>query len=611
MLSFREVLSYPARRLLPIHASLALVGLMWLYSFLNYNHAYPITTFYQEWGTALLGLCAMLPLLGAEYWRRAEVPRILLLPVGLMLLGVLQYALGWLPYLEQWRKVGYFGQMLLYALYLMWAAMLIMLGARLREVLGLRKLALTLAVFLLLGAELNAFAGLHQHYHWHTLLEYRITLKVSSAVFGNIAQPNHFADYLTLGLASLGLLYAAGWLRAWQAVLLALPILYVLPLSGSRGPWFYLLWMVAMSFLWQRRDRTQRPLLYFSVLALLGFGAMHWVVQLPWLATDTGTTVTGLQRSLAEDVGTGSIRLYLWKEAALIFADNPLLGAGFGGYAWQHYVLLPVLQNHHIVGHYNNAHNLVMQLAAEGGLAGLLIFFGTVITWLQRARRDERTCYHWWGYVLLGVLGIHSMEEYPLWYAYFLGIAAILLGMLDTGRYRLGMGMAGRAFVLFALLLGVVALYQLYQGYGTYERLNRMRFQAEKGESYYSQLNEGIQKMQGIPLFQPYADLLLSPMLGVDAENEQEKLKLNTEAVHFIPTQYLAYRQSFLLAAGGDLAGAQTEIVRAIWSYPGDFEGWARATLRGLAAKDPAHYAGLLKFAIQKHEEYLGAVHSK
>lgn len=610
MRSFRDVLSNPAWRLLPIHISLAFVGLMWLYSFLNYNHAYPITTFYQEWGTALLGLLAMLPLLGAGYWKQAEVPRIVLLPVGLMLLVVLQYVLGWLPYLEQWQKVGYFGQMLLYALYLMWAAMLIMLGAHLREVLGLRKLALTLAVFLLLGAELNAFAGLHQHYHWHTFLEYRITLKVASAVYGNIAQPNHFADYMTLGLASLGLLYAAGRLKAWQAALLGLPILYVLPLSGSRGPWFYLPWLTVMAFLWQWRERSQRPLLYFCMLALLGYGAMHWVVQLPWLSTDTGT-ITSVQRSMADDVGTGSIRLYLWKEAALIFAGNPLLGAGFGGYAWQHYMMLPVLQNHHIAGLYNNAHNLVMQLAAEGGLAGLLIFFGTVIPWLLRARQDERSIYHWWGFVLLGVLGIHSMEEYPLWYAYFLGIAAFLLGMLDTGRYRLGMGMAGRAFISVALLLGVVALYQLYQGYGTYEKLNRMRHQVEKGSSYYSQLNDGIQKMQGIPLFQPYADLIISPMLGLDAESLQENLKLNTAVEHFIPTQYLAYRQSFLLAASGDLAGAQTEIERAIWSYPGDFNGWAEATLRGLAAKDPEHYAGLLKFAIQKHEEYLGAVHSK
>ncbi|MBI5007043.1 MAG: hypothetical protein HZB95_07940 [Nitrosomonadales bacterium] len=44
------------------HISLAFVGLMWVLPFLYYHHAYPITTFYQESGAALLGLCAM-PLL--------------------------------------------------------------------------------------------------------------------------------------------------------------------------------------------------------------------------------------------------------------------------------------------------------------------------------------------------------------------------------------------------------------------------------------------------------------------------------------------------------------------------------------------------------------------
>ena len=87
------------------YISLAFAGMMWVFSFLDYYHAYPVTTFYQEWGTALLGLAAMLPLLGKEYWKRAEIPRIVMLPIGLMLLVVLQYAMG---------KMPYFGQMLLY-----------------------------------------------------------------------------------------------------------------------------------------------------------------------------------------------------------------------------------------------------------------------------------------------------------------------------------------------------------------------------------------------------------------------------------------------------------------------------------------------------------------
>jgi hypothetical protein len=208
------------------HLSLALAGLMWVLPFLNYYHAYPLTTFYQEWSTAALGLAAALLLLGRRYWQDAEVPRVVILPLALLLLLLVQYGLGKIPYL---------GQMLLYALYLLWAALLVMLGARLRKEFGLPALVTALAAFLLVGAELNALLGILQHFRWHTFLDRVVTMKIGSAVFGNIAQPNHFANYIALGLASLGLLYARGTLRAWQVLLLALPLLFVLPLSGSRG----------------------------------------------------------------------------------------------------------------------------------------------------------------------------------------------------------------------------------------------------------------------------------------------------------------------------------------------------------------------------------------
>ncbi len=76
------------------HISLAFVGLMWVLPFLYYHHAYPITTFYQESGAALLGLCAMPLLLTARFWQAPEVPRLMLLPVGLMMLLMVQFFIG-------------------------------------------------------------------------------------------------------------------------------------------------------------------------------------------------------------------------------------------------------------------------------------------------------------------------------------------------------------------------------------------------------------------------------------------------------------------------------------------------------------------------------------
>ena len=582
------------RSINPAHISLTLVGFMWVLPFLYYHHAYPITTFYQEWGAAMLSLCAMPLLVSKRYWQQPELPRIVLLPIGMLLLVLVQYLLG---------KVVSFDQTLLLTLYFFWIALLVMLGHRLRVELGLPLLTLVLATFLVLGAELNALAGILQHYRWHTFLNSVVTVKTSSAVYGNIAQPNHFADYLAMGLASIGLLTMRWSLRVWQVMLLVLPLLFVMALSGSRSAWLYLLFMVAMSYLWQRRDRALLPLLKYASLLLFGFVLMHFVVQIPWLGSSTGAVTTVDRIS----VGSGSIRLYLWKESWLIFSQFPLLGAGFGQFAWQHFQLGGELQNLSITGLYNNAHNLVMQLAAETGLAGLSVLFGTLGLWLWPAWREHRTVYQWWGYSVLGVVGIHSLLEYPLWYGYFIGIAAVALGMLDTKTYRLELRGLGRASVAMMLLLGVLSLVQLFQGYKKLEVALNLRPVSGNDATYTPRLRDSLDSVYEYALLRPYAELFMSGMIEPSPDHLADKLTLNERAMRFVPIASVVYRQAWLLALDERPDEAKVQLQRALWSYPAEFRA-AQAELNQFALKDPAHFSALLEFATQKNEEYQRAV---
>src|SRR5574340_856703 len=427
------------------HVSLALIGLMWVLPFLHYRHQYPLTTFYQEWWSALLGLLALTPLVMRDFWRQPEIPRIVQLPAGLIAVLLLQSSLG---------KVAYFDQSLLYALYLLFAALLMMLGARLRDCYGLAELAPALAIFLLIGAELSALIGVLQHYRWHTPLDSVIVMKVSSSVFGNLAQPNHFASYVALGLVSLGLLLQLR-LKAGYVAALAAPLLFVMTLSGSRSSWLYLLMMAGLAWWWAQRDAAQRPLLRYSLLLIAGFGAMHLIVQLPFMA-GADSSINTMQRLFGDDA-SGGIRLYLWREAGLMFMQSPWLGVGFGQFAWHHFQLLPVLQQGNITGLYNNAHNLIFQIAAEAGLAGLLVLCGSLGAWFYGLRRATQSAVHWWGYAALGVLAIHSLLEYPLWYTYFVAVAAILLGALDETRYRLAAGQEIRWCMQPSLVTDVLA----------------------------------------------------------------------------------------------------------------------------------------------------------
>ena len=83
------------------YISLIFVCLMWTLPFLFGEHWYPLTTFYQEWGAGLFGLCATPLLVTRRYWRQPEIPRIILLPIAFMLLVWLQFFLGKLAYISQ------------------------------------------------------------------------------------------------------------------------------------------------------------------------------------------------------------------------------------------------------------------------------------------------------------------------------------------------------------------------------------------------------------------------------------------------------------------------------------------------------------------------------
>ncbi|HEU0219940.1 MAG TPA: Wzy polymerase domain-containing protein [Gallionella sp.] len=577
------------------YISLTLVGLMWVLPFLHYRHQYPLTTFDQEWWSALLGVLALTLLAARDFWQQPEIPRIAQLPAALIAIVLLQLAL---------HKVAYFDQGLLYILYLLFAALLMLLGARLRTCFGIEKLAIVLAGFLLVGAELSALLGVLQHYRWHTPLDSVVVLKISSSVYGNLAQPNHFANYVALGLISLGLLFQQHKLKAGYVVLLAVPLLFVMTLSGSRSSWLYLLMMSGLAWWWTRRDAGLRPLLRYNLSLIAGFCLMHLIVQLPFLA-GADSSIDTMQR-LFGDAASGSIRLYLWRESWLIFAQSPWLGVGFGQFAWHHFQLLPVLRPSNISGLYNNAHNFIFQFAAEAGTAGVLVLFAALGVWLYGLRRATLSAAHWWGYAALGVLAIHSLLEYPLWYTYFVAVAAILLGALDETHYRLELRNVGRMSVVMILLLGLLSLLQLRSGYQQLKDTLAIRPVSGNVAEAYQRTRDGLIAVHGGSLLSPYAELFMSSYTEVNTDHLKEKLALNANVMRFVPIAQVAYRQAFFLAQDGQFEQARQVLEQAIWSYPGN--GDAHRQLVWLAEKDPEHFSALLEFALQKEQEHTRAV---
>lgn len=579
---------------------LAVIGLMWIWPFLYYKHAFPITAFYQEWGAALLGFTVgFLILLKNEFWQQAAIPRSVLLPLGLALVVFVQSEAGLLPSFEQ---------AMLVFLYLFWAALLIVAGFYLRQRVGLPLLAMALASFLLLGTELAALIGIVQHFKWHSFLDPYLTAKLMPQVYGNLGQPNHYANYVTLGVISLLYLNSKKKIAALPALFLVLPLLLAIALSGSRSSWFYFIAIALLSYFFHKRDSQSAPPLLHVLVLMAGLLLMNGLLLLPWFSGGALDSLTPLERmysavnssgSVGGSAYGGSVRLYLWHEAALMFLHSPWLGVGFGQFTWQHFQMLPSLQATHITGLYNNAHNLLFQLAAETGIAGLLVLFCTLIPWLMRARRVPPSMEAWWGQGILSVLFIHSLLEYPLWYTYFIGIAAFLLGMLDEGTFRLRMPIVYRIPAMVVLIFGLASIQQLYANYRLLENVLADRPSSASDNAYLTRVWQNLAQVQKNSVFRPYAEIFMGLTMDAVPASIENKLALCERIVTFSPNAAVVYRYALMLAVTNRTDEAKLQVERSIWSYPEGFAAF-RAQLAQLEPAAPGKFSALLKDADEK-----------
>ena len=568
-----------------LQISLVLVGAMWVLPFLVPVKAPPIPSFHAEILAAALGLLALsvLPMFAG----RLELPRVALLPLGFTGLIVLQIVLGRLAF----HQVG-----LLAALYLLWATGLVMLGGLLRREFGLARVAGMLAWFLLAGALLSAFIAWAQHIDSDALGRFMMP-RSPDRVWGNLGQPNQLANYLVLGLASGGFLYATDKLPLRWAAPATLALAYVLSLTGSRSAWVYLGGLIALSatFWALDRSRANRRLLALSSLALVACILLPWFDKLLLEPNmPTAASRLGSVEIMAE------VRPRIWKAALLMFLDSPLLGIGFRQFGWHHFALNVQMPEPRMLGFTDHAHNLLLHVLAEFGLVGFFLLAGVVLLWIAGLARQPRTPAHWWIWAIVLVLGVHSMLEYPLWYTFFLGIGAVVLGLGEPRALPLRLGQGGRAGRL--LLVGLLALGWLVTGqlFGDYLVLEnflafRYRYMHASAE-LNRQAKDALLEIHRGSLLAQYVELGLARTISVDPDHLGDKLAVNGRAMLQFPIDDVTYRQAMLLALHGDQPAARRQWDLAVASFP-ELRSTATLVVRRRVEDGLAELRPLLEYA--------------
>lgn len=561
--------------------SLLFVALMCVVPFLIPHHRFPLTTFYGEWSASVLGLLASMLLLRPITWQSFRLPVVALVPLGLMVIFAIQVPLG---------LVNYWQQNFLLGLYLLWAVLLITLGAELKREFGMQKVVSVLAWAVLIGGILNIL-----------IVALQISgLELASVVVphnqarngANISQVNHLANYLALALGSLIYLYITAKIKPKFAVMLAILLLFPIAMTGQRMGWLYVFilsiggWLAAKSF----RNNTAHLRPWLLLLLVPAFVVVQLIIPMLPIsglpAMPTEKVVTGMQGS--------SIRLELIAEAWQIFLQQPWLGIGFAQFGWQDFLLAESFDQH--AGWYHHTHNIVINLMVEAGVVGALLILAGFIYFVANAWRNPLTPERFLVYALLAVLAIHSSLEYPLWYAYFLGIAAIALGLGDEKfiEWKMELGpIAMGALILF----GAISLVNIGMHYYKLEDwFTRGQAKQVKPAEVDHMLDEML-VIRNKSLLAPHIDFVVLRILPNVSEILPHKLAISSQVVKFIPGDKEVYQHATLLAMSGQLPAAQQQLKLALIRYPQYANQYAVQLLRQGDARTMPLIASVLQNA--------------
>jgi O-antigen ligase len=252
---------------------------------------------------------------------------------------------------------------------------------------------------------------------------------------GNLRQPNHLSTLLLCGVIALVALTELGRLRRGLAALALAAAMAAVVLTASRTGMVGAVLLGVWALADRRLTRAGRALM----LAAPACYALAWTAMAGWSRLAQQAFVG--EARLAESVESSS-RLAIWRDTLVLIREHPWWGVGFGefNFAW---TLTPLPQRP--VAFFDHTHNLPLQLAVELGVPVATLVLGLLVWALVRAARlawapmqpaaqgagvaVEASVSRRFALAVVAMIGLHSLLEYPLWYAYFLLPAAWCLGV--------------------------------------------------------------------------------------------------------------------------------------------------------------------------------------
>ncbi|MBC7956284.1 MAG: O-antigen ligase C-terminal domain-containing protein [Cytophagales bacterium] len=251
---------------------------------------------------------------------------------------------------------------------------------------------------------------------------------------GNLRQPNHLSSLLLWSMASLVWLHEAlverqpgPGLKPLRVATAGLMVLLIFGdvLTVSRTGTVCIVLLALWGVLDKQLSRFSRVLLWLAPLLYV----LCWVGMNEWAQAGASSFAGGTQLQKSD---LSSSRFGIWANTLSLIAQNPWFGVGWGEFnlAWS---LTPFPGRP--VAFFDHTHNLPLQLLVEIGIPLGTLVLASLAWALWKAfvacgkaapsgSLTARTAL-----VMVLMMVVHSMLEYPLWYAYFLLPTAFALGL--------------------------------------------------------------------------------------------------------------------------------------------------------------------------------------
>ncbi len=155
-----------------------------------------------------------------------------------------------------------------------------------------------------------------------------------------------------------------------------------------------------------------------------------------------------------------------------------------------------------------------------------------------------------WIIACVSIEATHSLLEYPFWYAHFLGLTALLLGIGTKGSFTVS-PTAIRALFACSALAGAVMLGFTLRDYFRFELVSAMF--AGRSLAPEDEFESGLKTLGGLkagPLA-PRAELWHFLALPADESGLPEKLAMGNRVMRTWPIREVVLRQCILLALAG------------------------------------------------------------